>query len=278
MNTESDKVGLPAGGQSTDLAWWDLYRLIPRAQRGLCILLYSIPFAITPTGLVVWLTLGFTERRIVNLLVVGSIGIAAAAIDAMFFHPPPPGRVQIQRPEASYLFKAIKTSLAFGLIVGATVGAAAGIVISISNGPATALKSGAISGFIAGLIIVLIGMLNGPVDTVQAASPRSVLSQDRVVAVTTALLTGLDNGIIVGIASGPWIGLAASIPFAATLGLGMTSWGWFCFTRTWLGIRGVIPIRLMSFWDDAHRRGVLRQVGAVYQFRHARLQERLARK
>ncbi|MEU4668642.1 hypothetical protein AB0F91_11870 [Amycolatopsis sp. NPDC023774] len=27
---------------------------------------------------------------------------------------------------------------------------------------------------------------------------------------------------------------------------------------------------------DAHRRGVLRQVGAVYQFRHARLQERLA--
>jgi hypothetical protein len=278
MNTQSNKVGLSTGGQSTDLAWWDLYRLIPRAQRGLCVLLYSIPFAIIPTGLVVWLTLGFTERRIVNLLVVGSIGIAAAAIDSMFFHPPPPGRVQIQRPEASYLFKAIKTSLAFGLIVGATVGSAAGIVISISSGPATALKSGAISGFIAGLTIVLIGMLNGPVDTVQAASPGSVLRQDRVVAVMTALLTGLDNGIIVGIASGPWIGLSASIPFATTLGLGMTSWGWFCFTRIWLGIRGVIPIRLMSFWDDAHRRGILRQVGAVYQFRHARLQERLARK
>jgi hypothetical protein len=32
----------------------------------------------------------------------------------------------------------------------------------------------------------------------------------------------------------------------------------------------------MSFLADAHRRGVLRQVGAVYQFRHIELQHRLA--
>ncbi len=31
--------------------------------------------------------------------------------------------------------------------------------------------------------------------------------------------------------------------------------------------------QLISFLDDAHRRGVLRQVGAVYQFRHALLQD-----
>jgi hypothetical protein len=30
-----------------------------------------------------------------------------------------------------------------------------------------------------------------------------------------------------------------------------------------------------GFLDDACRRGVLRQVGAVYQFRHARLQAHL---
>ena len=57
----------------------------------------------------------------------------------------------------------------------------------------------------------------------------------------------------------------------------MSSWGWFSFTRVWLGIRGVLPLRLMSFWHDAHRRGILRQAGAVYQFRHSRLQERLAK-
>jgi hypothetical protein len=32
----------------------------------------------------------------------------------------------------------------------------------------------------------------------------------------------------------------------------------------------------MGFLADAHRRGVLRQAGAVYQFRHIELQHRLA--
>ena len=32
----------------------------------------------------------------------------------------------------------------------------------------------------------------------------------------------------------------------------------------------------MRFMEDAHQRGVLRAVGPIYQFRHARLQDRLA--
>jgi hypothetical protein len=32
----------------------------------------------------------------------------------------------------------------------------------------------------------------------------------------------------------------------------------------------------MGFLADAHQRGVLRQAGAVYQFRHIELQHRLA--
>jgi hypothetical protein len=32
----------------------------------------------------------------------------------------------------------------------------------------------------------------------------------------------------------------------------------------------------MGFLADAHKRGVLRQAGAVYQFRHIELQRRLA--
>jgi hypothetical protein len=45
--------------------------------------------------------------------------------------------------------------------------------------------------------------------------------------------------------------------------------------RVWLAGRSRLPAKLMPFLDDAYRRGVLRQVGAVYQFRHARLQEHL---
>ncbi|CCH33067.1 hypothetical protein ABZ816_33675 [Actinosynnema sp. NPDC047251] len=38
-----------------------------------------------------------------------------------------------------------------------------------------------------------------------------------------------------------------------------------------------LPVRIVAFLDDAHRRGVLRQVGATYQFRHLRLHQYLAR-
>jgi hypothetical protein len=53
------------------------------------------------------------------------------------------------------------------------------------------------------------------------------------------------------------------------------AWGAFVACRLLLAVRGQMPLRLMSFLGDAHQRGVLRQAGAVYQFRHARLQDRL---
>ena len=46
--------------------------------------------------------------------------------------------------------------------------------------------------------------------------------------------------------------------------------------RVWLALRHRLPWPLMDFLADAHQRGVLRQAGAVYQFRHIELQHRLA--
>jgi hypothetical protein len=60
------------------------------------------------------------------------------------------------------------------------------------------------------------------------------------------------------------------------IGLSQTAWGWFAVARCWLALRGRLPWRLMGFLADAHQRGVLRQAGAVYQFRHAELQRHLA--
>jgi hypothetical protein len=37
-----------------------------------------------------------------------------------------------------------------------------------------------------------------------------------------------------------------------------------------------LPRRLMPFLDDAHRLGLLRAVGPIYEFRHAQLQDHLA--
>ncbi|GAA2632678.1 hypothetical protein [Streptomyces vastus] len=56
----------------------------------------------------------------------------------------------------------------------------------------------------------------------------------------------------------------------------LSAWGHLLTARLWLCPPGRLSWRLMAFLAEAHERGVLRQAGAVYQFRHARLQERLA--
>ncbi|MGH3853135.1 MAG: hypothetical protein ACRDR6_06485 [Pseudonocardiaceae bacterium] len=56
----------------------------------------------------------------------------------------------------------------------------------------------------------------------------------------------------------------------------LSAWGRLLVAHIWLGVTGKLPWRLMTFLADAHRRGVLRQSGALYQFRHLRLQQRLA--
>jgi hypothetical protein len=66
------------------------------------------------------------------------------------------------------------------------------------------------------------------------------------------------------------------------VGLGaasLTAWGtWLVFARVWLPAHGRLPWRLPEFLEDAYRRGVLRRSGAVYQFRHARLQDHLTQR
>ena len=80
------------------------------------------------------------------------------------------------------------------------------------------------------------------------------------------------NGFALGVTSGLASGLVVG------LGVGtLTAWGrWVVLVRVWLPLTGRLPWAVNAFLDDAYQRGVLRQVGAVYQFRHARLRDRLA--
>jgi nucleoside phosphorylase len=115
-----------------------------------------------------------------------------------------------------------------------------------------------------------------PAEVMAAPTPQALLRTDRATALSRG---GLRAGIVggtVAIVDGPLVGfgfgmslLVASVIF--------TAWGRFTAVRFWYALSGQLPWRLMSFLEDAARRGVLRQDGAVYQFRHARLQDRLAR-
>ena len=94
------------------------------------------------------------------------------------------------------------------------------------------------------------------------------------------LATGLAAGIRVGLAAGLAVGLGVGVTAGLTSGLGLgmyqTEWLSYVITRGWLAFHHHLPWSLMSFLADAHQRGVLRQAGAVYQFRHIDLQRRLA--
>jgi hypothetical protein len=78
-----------------------------------------------------------------------------------------------------------------------------------------------------------------------------------------ALGSGLGGGLTVGLETGIIIGLAGSKALVSSLAARQLSRRWH------------IPGRLVEFLDDACKRNVLRTVGPVYQFRHARLQDRL---
>lgn len=161
-------------------------------------------------------------------------------------------------------------------------------------------------GTVAGVLCWLITAWNAtPADLTSVTSPQELFLQDRKAfwafvrtGALLGLLTGLlmsilrmylDSGrqdqdpldalaiIVVGDCSiGFWSGLLIGLAAA----LHRTTWGGFTLCRLYLAIRSrkTLPRHLMAFLADAHQvRGVLRQVGPVYQFRHINLQRRLAR-
>jgi hypothetical protein len=69
--------------------------------------------------------------------------------------------------------------------------------------------------------------------------------------------------------------LIAGPVFALRGGLRDGAWPGLLFTQLALLLLRWRPMRFMSLLETARERQVLRQAGAVYQFRHADLQDRL---
>ncbi|WP_182880888.1 BTAD domain-containing putative transcriptional regulator [Microbispora sp. H10949] len=100
----------------------------------------------------------------------------------------------------------------------------------------------------------------------------------RLGSVTYGLAAAVMGGQVMTPAGALATGLAAGGVFGLAVGLTVASsraWGAFTVARIWLALTGRTPLRLIRFLDDAHRRGVLRQTGGVYEFRHARLRDHL---
>ena len=148
-------------------------------------------------------------------------------------------------------------------------GLAAGIGLGVTAGPMAGLV-GMLAGF-------CLGLLGSEADLKSATSPRAVLLRDRSTFLAFGLIAGATVCAGASLAVAPEVGIAGGITVGLVFGCLQAAWGRFTIARYLLAFRGHIPWQLMSFLADAHeKRGVLRQVGAVYQFRHADLQRHLA--
>lgn len=150
------------------------------------------------------------------------------------------------------------------------------------------LLAGVVGGFVTGLS-------NRSADNRTPIGPVSCWRQDRHYTLTAGIAGGLAGsliggaclgllaelanerifGVIDGFLSGIALVTVGGLLLSVALSLvGSATWRTFLASLQ-LRMRNEAPIRLVRFLSDAHERHVLRAVGPVYQFRHARLQDRL---
>ncbi|MFI6412873.1 helix-turn-helix domain-containing protein [Streptomyces sp. NPDC050585] len=154
-----------------------------------------------------------------------------------------------------------------------------------------------IFGLSSGLVFGILAAFEAPMDITAAATPLRLLSVNRATAgqqilvlvpmltagiavcgyTVTGLLQGLVGPLLWPLEGALLIGTVAGLGGSTSYVFAFSAWGqWLTLSRVWLPLTGRLPWNTAAFLEDAYRRGVLRQAGAVYQFRHIRLQHHLA--
>jgi hypothetical protein len=148
-----------------------------------------------------------------------------------------------------------------------------GLIAGYLNGPAAGLGVGCVSA----LAWTLIDGLAAPVELDREVSPRRLLVIDRATAICKAAIAGLSWSIALMFVTNRAFALVVGLAFGLSAALFHSAWAyWAVVGRPLLPLTGRVPWPVLTFLRDCHRRGVLRQAGPTYQFRHARLQEHLA--
>ena len=140
-----------------------------------------------------------------------------------------------------------------GLVSGLVAGLAIGLVVGSLSGVVAGVAVGAGVGAVVGLVFTF---SRPGADETSSMIPLTSWRNDRAVGLVVGLVVGLGAGLVFMLfATKTW---PAAVSFVQ------------------LAVRWHSPVRLMRFLEDARSRSVLRIVGPVYQFRHARLQDYLA--
>ncbi|MFC7624713.1 helix-turn-helix domain-containing protein [Microlunatus sp. GCM10028923] len=215
----------------------------------------------------------------------------------------PPAAVPARRGRIRTV-RALFGGLAFGAVSGLTLallGLPAAIVLTYT------LSVGVVVAVAIATVVALASWLESPADSESGASHRGFLRANRATALLQMLITWLVGGLILALGIVPLnhllldllgrlaphltrgislpldlgsmiaIGVTGGATAALVYGFSLTAWGqWIVLGRLWLPLTGKLPWNLPSFLDDAYQRGVLRQPGPVFQFRHEQLLHHVA--
>jgi hypothetical protein len=275
--------------ETRDLNWWLIPGWMPRMPRVIMSGLVAGLLAGLATGLSFGLTLGPVAGPVAGLLVGLLVGLSAAF-----------GEADSGRPKAIgdfHLRKAFtRTNLFFAVFGGIGGGLVSWVVsrleferaddyaVGFTERLLIALLVGLVVTIVVGLEVGLMDVITADVDSGSFLSPASSLAGDWY----RNLVVGLVVGCVVGIAAGVWIGLVHGVVAGVLLGffsgvatgLAVSITESMAWSATLASVQIAMswrsPARLTSFLGDAYDRNILRAVGSTYQFRHARLQDRLA--
>lgn len=256
----------------------------------------AAPLNGTAAGLAAGLIYGLVRRR--RAATPGPSRIAAR-----FGRGRLPGAVSA-RALRTRTFRACLGGLAFGIVYGVVSGSL-GLPLALVLAYALAVAVTTAVGVAA--VVALASWLESPADAGTAASHHSFLAANRRTALTQMLLAWLVGGLILALGVHPLghlvfellrdfapqltaglslpinvVGMIASgvsggAALALAYGICLTAWGqWIILGRIWLPLTGKLPWNLPAFLDDAYQRGVLRQPGPVFEFRHEQLRHHLA--
>ncbi len=160
-----------------------------------------------------------------------------------------------------------------GVVVGILAWFGAGVVTGMSRpgtdnisplDPLSSWRSDRAFGLVVGFVVGLVAGLVVAFGFGLALGFGFVIVGESLFGLTSGLVAGLTGGLVVGLVAGLTSGLVYPQSWSSSL----------AFVQ--LAASDRTPVRLMRFLEDARSRSVLRTVGPVYQFRHARLQDRLA--
>jgi hypothetical protein len=282
------KIAAQMNRQGTrDLYWWHISSWAPRSRRKI---MSGIAAAIAAglgcgfgfglgLGLGFGLTSGFAGGLVGGLL--GGLGGDLAG------GQPPRMAVKLQVMQV-FSWQPISFAVASGVTFGLDLGFESGRMFGLGAGLAIGLAMW--------LWLGLVDAAKGDRDSGSSQSPATSwrlnwnyaflmmlafgLTAGLMTGLTFGLMTGPEGGVTGGstfsLATGLTAGLMTGLTFGLVCGLSVSGTWPVLLASAQIARRWRTPVRLMRFLEDAHGRDVLRTVGPAYQFRHARLQDRLA--